>query len=173
MDWFDSAHALLSEWKSRDAARKTAAEGFAKRFTPRARRALDLAFKEAERLNHNFIGTEHVLVGLVGLRDEGVAVKVLKDLGLDLEAARREVEKRVGIGPEQIKVGFLPFTPRMKKVLQEAKKQAKALNHTYVGTEHLLLGLLSESEGVAAQVFKHFNIAAEQMGKELLKEIAQ
>ncbi|HXT38697.1 MAG TPA: Clp protease N-terminal domain-containing protein [Candidatus Angelobacter sp.] len=172
MDWFDSAQEILTKWKTRDAARKAAAEEFAKKFTPRARRALNLAFKEAERLNHNFIGTEHVLVGLVGLKDEGVAVKVLKDLGLNLEAARREVEKRFGIGPEQLKLGFLPFTPRMKKVLQEARKQAKALDHTYVGTEHLLLGLLSESEGVAAQIFKHFNIDSEQMGKELLKEIA-
>ena len=166
MNWFDSAQELLSKWKSKDAATKE----FAKTFTPCARRVLDLAFKEAERLNHNFIGTEHVLVGLVGL-GQGASVNGLKNLGLNLETVNREVANRVGVGPPQIKLGFLPFTPRMKKVLKAAKLDAKALNHPLVGTEHLLLGLLSESEGVAAKVFKHFSVDAVLMRKKILKEI--
>ena len=170
MNWFDSAQELLSNWKAKDAVAKAVADKFAKTFTPQARRVLDLAFKEAEQLNNNFIGTEHVLIGLVS-SGQSVVVKVLQNLGLNPEAVRKEVENRVSVGPAQTKFGSLPFTPRMKKVLKAARQQAQLLNHTFVGAEHLLLGLFTESEGVAAQVFKHFNLNTEQMRKEILKEL--
>src|SRR5258708_32616787 len=109
-------------------------------FTPRAQQVLALARKEADRFNHNFVGTEHLLLGLIKL-GQGVAVNVLQKLGLDLETVRMEVEKQVGTGPDQKMIGNIPYTPRLKKVLALAAKEAKALNHTYVGTEHILLGL--------------------------------
>ena len=122
-------------------------------FTPRAQQVLALARKEADRFNHNFVGTEHLLLGLIKL-GQGVAVNVLKNLGLDLETVRLEVEKQVGTGPDQKMIGNIPYTPRVKKVLSLASKEAKNLNHTYVGTEHILLGLLREGDGVAAKVLK-------------------
>src|ERR687887_237043 len=112
-------------------------------FTPRAQQVLALARKEADRFNHNYVGTEHLLLGLIKL-GQGVAVNVLQKMGLDLETVRMEVEKQVGTGPDQKVVGNVPYTPRVKKVLALAAKEAKALNHTYVGTEHILLGLLRE-----------------------------
>jgi ATP-dependent Clp protease ATP-binding subunit ClpC len=166
MNWFESAREHLSKWKLQQAA----ASEFTKTFTPRAVRVLALARQEAERLNHNFVGTEHLLLGLIGL-GMGVAVNVLKNLGLNFESVRQEVEKRVGIGPDQKDWGNIPYTPRAKRVLEVAHKQAETLNHTYVGTEHLLLGLLSESEGVAAQVFQRFKIDMEHVRKEILKEL--
>ncbi len=122
-------------------------------FTPRAQQVLQLARKEADRFNHNYVGTEHLLLGLIKL-GQGVAVNVLQKMGLDLETVRMEVEKQVGSGPETKIVGNIPYTPRVKKVLALAGKEAKALNHSYVGTEHILLGLLREGEGVAARVLK-------------------
>ena len=122
-------------------------------FTPRAQQVLALARKEADRFNHNYVGTEHLLLGLIKL-GQGVAVNVLQKMGLDLETVRMEVEKQVGSGPETKMVGNVPYTPRVKKVLALAGKEAKALNHSYVGTEHILLGLLREGEGVAARVLK-------------------
>src|SRR5712691_5007384 len=119
-------------------------------FTPRAQQVLALAHKEADRFHHNFVGTEHLLLGLIRL-GQGVAVTVLQKLGLDLENVRAEVEKQVGAGPDQQIIGNIPYTPRVKKVLALAAKEAKALNHTYVGTEHILLGLLREGDGVAAR----------------------
>jgi len=119
-------------------------------FTPRAQQVLALARKEADRFNHNFVGTEHLLLGLIKL-GQGVAVNVLQKLGLDLETVRMEVEKQVGTGPDQKMIGNIPYTPRVKKVLSLAAKEAKTLNHTYVGTEHILLGLLREGDGVAAR----------------------
>src|SRR2546425_1022147 len=110
-------------------------------FTPRAQQVLALARKEAARFNHNFVGTEHVLLGLISL-GQGTAVTVLGKMGLDLEKVRMEVEKQVGTGPDQKMAGYIPYTPRVKKVLALAAKEARALNHTYVGTEHILLGLL-------------------------------
>ena len=110
-------------------------------FTPRAQQALSLARKEAERFNHNYVGTEHLLLGLIKL-GQGVAVNVIQKMGLDLETVRLEVEKQVGTGPEVKQAGSIPFTPRVKKVLALAGKEARALNHSYVGTEHILLGLL-------------------------------
>jgi len=118
-------------------------------FTPRAQQVLALARKEADRFNHNYVGTEHLLLGLIKL-GQGVAVNVLQKMGLDLETVRSEVEKQVGSGPETKMVGNIPYTPRVKKVLALAGKEAKSLNHSYVGTEHILLGLLREGEGVAA-----------------------
>jgi ATP-dependent Clp protease ATP-binding subunit ClpC len=138
--------------------------------TPRAQQVLALARKEADRFNHNFVGTEHLLLGLIKL-GQGVAVNVLQKMGLDLETVRLEVEKQVGTGPDQKVMGNIPYTPRVKKVLALAAKEAKALNHTYVGTEHLLLGLLREGDGVAARVLKNLDVDIEETRKEILKEL--
>src|SRR3982075_486060 len=139
-------------------------------FTPRAQQVLALARKEADRFNHNFVGTEHLLLGLIKL-GQGVAVNVLQKMGLDLETVRMEVEKQVGSGPETKMVGNVPYTPRVKKVLALAGKEAKALNHSYVGTEHILLGLLREGEGVAARVLKNLEVDIERTRNEILKEL--
>src|SRR6476619_1929380 len=139
-------------------------------FTPRAQQVLALARKEADRFNHNYVGTEHLLLGLIKL-GQGVAVNVLQKMGLDLETVRMEVEKQVGSGPETKMVGNIPYTPRVKKVLALAGKEAKALNHSYVGTEHILLGLLREGEGVAARVLKSLEIDIERTRNEILKEL--
>src|ERR1700690_1610224 len=139
-------------------------------FTPRAQQVLALARKEADRFNHNFVGTEHLLLGLIKL-GQGVAVNVLQKLGLDLETVRMEVEKQVGTGPDQKMIGNIPYTPRVKKVLALAAKEARALNHTYVGTEHILLGLLREGDGVAARVLKNLDVDIEQTRQEILKEL--
>jgi ATP-dependent Clp protease ATP-binding subunit ClpC len=139
-------------------------------FTPRAQQVLALARKEADRFNHNFIGTEHLLLGLIKL-GQGVAVSVLQKMGLDLETVRMEVEKQVGTGPDQKMIGNIPYTPRVKKVLALAAKEARALNHTYVGTEHILLGLLREGDGVAARVLKNLDVDIEQTRQEILKEL--
>src|SRR5512135_2594688 len=139
-------------------------------FTPRAQQVLALARKEADRFNHNFVGTEHLLLGLIKL-GQGVAVNVLQKLGLDLEIVRAEVEKQVGTGPDQKMIGNIPYTPRVKKVLALAAKEAKALNHTYVGTEHILLGLLREGDRVAARVLKNLDVDIEQTRQEILKEL--
>ena len=139
-------------------------------FTPRAQQVLALARKEADRFNHNYVGTEHLLLGLVKL-GQGVAVNVLRKMGLDLETVRMEVEKAVGTGTDTKTVGTLPYTPRVKKVLALAGKEAKSLNHSYVGTEHILLGLLREGEGVAARVLKNLNIDLERTRNEILREL--
>jgi len=139
-------------------------------FTPRAQQVLALARKEADRLNHNFLGTEHLLLGLIKL-GQGVAVNVLQKMGLELETVRMEVEKQVGTGPDQKMIGNIPYTPRVKKVIALAQKEAKNLNHTYVGTEHLLLGLLREGDGVAAKVLRALDVDIEQARQEILKEL--
>jgi ATP-dependent Clp protease ATP-binding subunit ClpC len=139
-------------------------------FTPRAQQVLALARKEADRFNHNYVGTEHLLLGLIKL-GQGVAVNVLQKMGLDLETVRMEVEKQVGSGPETKMVGNIPYTPRVKKVLALAGKEAKALNHSYVGTEHILLGLLKEGEGVAARVLKSLEVDIDRTRTEILKEL--
>ena len=123
------------------------------RFTQRAQKAILLAQQEAKRLNHDYLGTEHILLGLVAL-GEGVAAQVLQDLGIDLKKVRREVEKMVGTGDNILLVGEVPFTPRAKKVLELAVQEARDMGHNYVGTEHLLLGLIREGEGVAAKVLE-------------------
>ena len=140
-------------------------------FTPRAQQVIRvLAQKEAERFNHPYIGTEHLLLGLIVL-GEGVAVNVLERMGVDLEALRLEVEKAVGQGPETKTAGALPMTPRAKKVLGLSASEAKALNHSYIGTEHILLGLLREEEGVAARVLKNLNVDMDHTRTEVLKEL--
>ena len=139
-------------------------------FTPRAQQALAFARQEADRFNHNFVGTEHLLLGLIKL-GQGVAVNVLRKLGLDLETVRMAVEKAVGTGPDQKMIGNIPYTPRVKKVLALAAKEAKNLNHTYVGTEHILLGLLREGDGVAARVLKGLDVDIEQTRQVILKEL--
>ena len=138
-------------------------------FTPRAQQALVLARKEADRFNHNFVGTEHVLLGLI--RVEGVAVNVLQKFGLNLETVRIEVEKLIGTGPDQKMIGNIPYTPRVKKVLSLAANEAKGLNHTYVGTEHILLGLLREGDGVAARVLKNLGVDVERARVEVLRQL--
>ena len=131
-------------------------------FTPRAQQVLALARKEADRFHHSFVGTEHLLLGLINL-GQGVAVNVLQKMGLDLETVRLEVEKQVGTGPDQKQVGNIPYTPRVKKVLNLASKEAKQLQHTYVGTEHILLGLLREGDGVAAGVLENLGANLEDV----------
>ncbi len=137
------------------------------RFTDRARKVMALANQEAQRFNHEYIGTEHVLLGLVK-EGSGVGANVLKNLGLDLKKIRMEVEKLVKSGPDMVTMGKLPQTPRAKKVIEYAIEEARALNHNYVGTEHLLLGLLRESEGVAAQILMNLGLKLEDVREEVL-----
>ncbi len=139
-------------------------------FTPRAQQVLALARKEADRFNHNYVGTEHLLLGLIKL-GQGVAVNVLQKMGLDLETVRMEVEKQIGTGPETKIIGNIPYTPRVKKVLALAQKEARQLNHNYVGTEHILLGLLREGEGAAARILKSLDVDIERCRNEILKEL--
>jgi len=139
------------------------------RFTDRARKVMQLANQEAQRFNHEYIGTEHVLLGLVK-EGSGVAANVLKNLDIDLRKIRLEVEKIVQHGPggEQVVMGRLPHTPRAKKVIEYSVEEARNLNHNYVGTEHLLLGLLREQEGVAAQVLMNLGLKLEDVREEVL-----
>jgi len=140
-------------------------------FTPRAQQVLALARKEADRFSQSYVGTEHLLLGLIKL-GQGVAVNVLQRMGLDLDNVRQEVEKEVRTSGEQTKASGSPaYTPRVKKVLALAAKEAKALNHTYVGTEHILLGLLREGDGVAAKVLKTLDVDIEACRQEILKEL--
>src|SRR5437016_5899715 len=139
-------------------------------FTPRAQQVLALARKEADRFNHNYVGTEHLLLGLIKL-GQCVAVNVLHKMGLDLERVRMEVEEYGGSNPATNMAGNIPSTPRVKKVLALAGKEAKALNHPYVGTEHILLGLLREGEGVAARVLKSLEVDPARTRNEILKEL--
>src|SRR5438132_1733900 len=122
------------------------------RFTDRARRVVVLAQEEARMLNHNYIGTEHILLGLIH-EGEGVAAKALESLGISLEAVRSQVEEIIGQG-QAAPTGHIPFTPRAKKVLELSLREALQLGHNYIGTEHILLGLIREGEGVAAQVLQ-------------------
>src|SRR6202451_2961254 len=139
-------------------------------FTPLAQQVLALARKEADRLNHNFVGTEHLLLGMIRL-GQGAAVNVLQKMGVVLKTVRMEIEKQVGTGPDQKLIGNIPYTPRVKKALALAAKEDNALNHTYVGTEHILLGLLREGDGVAARVLKNLDVDIEQTRQEILKEL--
>lgn len=137
------------------------------RFTDRARTVMQLANQEAQRFNHEYIGTEHVLLGLVK-EGSGVAATVLKQLDVDLRKIRLEVEKIVQSGPDMVTMGTLPQTPRAKKVIEYAMEESRNLNHNYVGTEHLLLGLLREMEGVAAQVLMNLGLKLEDVREEVL-----
>ena len=130
------------------------------RFTDRARRVVVLAQEEARLLNHNYIGTEHILLGLLN-EGEGIAAKALESLGINLSAVREQVVEIIGQG-QQAPTGHIPFTPRAKKVLELSLREALQLGHNYIGTEHILLGLIREGEGVAAQVLQ-------KLGAELQK----
>jgi hypothetical protein len=139
-------------------------------FTPRAQQVLAFARLEADRLNHNFVGTEHLLLGMIVL-GQGTAVAVLGRMGLDLETVRTEVKNMVGTGPDQEHSGSVSYTPRVKKVLALASKEARALNHTYVGTEHILLGLLAEGDGVAGHVLKNLGVDIVTTRQQILEEL--
>jgi len=140
------------------------------KFTNRAKQVIKLAKKEAQRLNHNYLGTEHVLLGLLKL-GQGIAVNVLRNLNLDYDSIRAEVERIVGFGPEIQVYGDPALTGKVKKVFEFANEEAANLNHNYVGTEHLLLALLRQTDGVAAQVLENLNINLKEIRKEVLKEL--
>jgi ATP-dependent Clp protease ATP-binding subunit ClpC len=159
MNWFEWAGEHLKKWKTASTT-----------FTPQAQYVFRFAREEAERRNHNFVGTEHLLLGLITLKP-CVAGSILQKQGLNLEAIRLEVETLSPSSPPQKIFGNIPYTPRVKKVLALAQREAKSLNHTYVGTEHILLGLLVEGDGLAARVLKKFSVNIEQMRKEILNEL--
>ncbi len=140
------------------------------KFTNRAKQVIKLAKKEAQRMNHNYLGTEHILLGLLKL-GQGVAVNVLRGLNIDFETVRSEVEKLVGFGPEIQVYGDPALTSKVKKVFEYANEEAANLNHNYVGTEHLLLGLLRQTDGVAAQVLENLSVNLKEVRKEVLKEL--
>lgn len=140
------------------------------KFTNRAKQVIKLAKKEAQRLNHNYLGTEHILLGLMKL-GQGIAVNVLRNLNLDYDAIRTEVERLVGFGPEIQVYGDPALTGKVKKVFEFANEEASSLNHNYVGTEHLLLALLRQTDGVAAQVLENLNANLKDVRKEVLKEL--
>jgi ATP-dependent Clp protease ATP-binding subunit ClpA len=140
-------------------------------YTPRAQQALTLARLEARRLNHEFIGTEHLLLGLIKL-DQGTAFIVLKKMGLELETVRMEIERQVGQGStDQGLSGTVPYTPRAKRVLQLAENEARALGQQHVGTGHILLALLSEGDGMAARVLLKLDITAEEARQQVQREL--
>jgi hypothetical protein len=137
------------------------------RFTDRARKVMRLADEEARRLRHEYLGTEHILLGLLK-EGTGVAINVLKNLDVDLQIIRSDVENIIHVGPERSTVGKLPLTPRAKRIPQLAMEEARRLGHNYVGTEHLLLGIVREPEGVAAQVLRIRNLELWQIRQEVL-----
>lgn len=166
MNWFQRAKECLSRWKAMP-------EGIVDEpnFTPRSRHVFDLARKEAERLNHNFVGTEHVLLGLIGL-GSGVAANVLIKQGFTLEAVRAAVERSIGKGKEPLLTKPIPFTPRVKRLIKRAESEAKRFRHTYLGTEHLCLSLLAEKDGLSAQLIKDLGFDTDIAREEIEKEMA-
>jgi len=140
------------------------------KFTNRAKQVIKLAKKEAQRMNHNYLGTEHVLLGLLKL-GQGIAVNVLRSFSLDYEIVKTEIERMVGFGPEIQVYGDPALTGKVKKVFEFANEEAASLNHNYVGTEHLLLALLRQTDGVAAQVLENLNVSLKDIRKEVLKEL--
>jgi ATP-dependent Clp protease ATP-binding subunit ClpC len=142
------------------------------RFTDRARKAMQLANQEAQRFNHEYIGTEHILLGLVK-EGSGVPARVFKSLGIDLRRIRLEVDKIVQAKPDTLRAGKLPQTPQAMKVVANSVEEARNLNHNYVGTEHLLLGLLGEEEGVGAQVLINLGLTLPVIKDETKKVIAE
>jgi ATP-dependent Clp protease ATP-binding subunit ClpC len=142
------------------------------RFTDRARKIMQFANSEAVRFNHEYIGTEHVLLGLVR-EGSGVAANVLKNLDIDLHKLRREVEKIVQAGPDMVTIGKKPHTPRVKRVIELAIAEARRMGHNYVGSEHLLLGLIGEEEGVAAQVLMNMGLSLSGLRQEVLALLGQ
>lgn len=140
------------------------------KFTNRAKQVIKLAKKEAQRLNHNYLGTEHILLGLLKL-GQGVAVNVLRNLGVDFDTAKQEIERLIGYGPEIQVYGDPALTGRVKKSFESAGEEANILEHNYIGTEHLLLGILNQTDGVALQVLENLNINPKEVRKEILKEL--
>src|SRR5437867_7530388 len=137
------------------------------RFTERARQVVVLAQDEARELKHNYIGTEHLLLGLLRGK-EGIAARVLNSLQITLDEVRAQVARIVGPGDEPIRSGQIPFTPRAKKVLELALREALSLGHPYLGTEHLLLGLVRENQGVAARILLDFDADAEKVRRQVM-----
>ena len=137
------------------------------RFDNRARKVMALARKEAQRFNHHFIGIEHIFLGLLQ-EGSGVAANVLKILGVEIDKIRREIEKNVQAGPPQVTPGQLPFTPRAKKALELSMEEANELHHNYISTGHILLGLIRENDGVAAQMRLDLNLKLEDVRGEVL-----
>lgn len=166
MNWFDSTKEILAKWKTQELSGRN---NFQK-FTPRAQQVLNLARKEAERLKNNFVGTEHILIGLITL-GQGVAANVLIKQGFTLEAVREQIERDCDKNPEQIMFNRIPYTPRAKRVIEQAEKEAKTFQHTYVGTEHLFLGLLKENDGPASLILKNLGMDIEQTQKEIQIEL--
>ena len=138
------------------------------RFTERARKVIILAKEEARRFNHDYIGTEHILLGLIR-EGEGVAATVLQKIGVSLENIRLEIEKLVQPGPTTQIIGDIPFTPRAKKALELAAEEARALGHNYIGTEHILLGLIREGEGIASQVLLNLGMDLNTVRNEVME----
>jgi ATP-dependent Clp protease ATP-binding subunit ClpC len=137
------------------------------KFTERARKVLSLAQEEAQRLHHNYIGTEHLLLGLVR-EGEGVAAKVLTSLGVDLEKVRKAIEDIIGRG-DRIVLGEIGLTPRAKKVIELAVDEARLLNHHYIGTEHILLGLIREGNGIGAGVLESFELRLQEVRAKIIQ----
>jgi ATP-dependent Clp protease ATP-binding subunit ClpC len=142
------------------------------RFTDRARKVMQLANQEAQRLNHEYIGTEHILLGLVK-EGSGVAANVLKNLNINLHKIRSEIESITQSGPEMAWKGRRPQTPRAKKVIEYAIEEARNLNHNYVGTEHLLLGLLRDEETAACQVLMYLGLTLANVRKQTLNLLGE
>jgi ATP-dependent Clp protease ATP-binding subunit ClpC len=141
------------------------------RFTERAREVVVLAQDEARALRHNYIGTEHILLGLLR-EEEGLAARVLESLAITVEEVRAQVARIIGPGDEPIVSGQIPFTPRAKKVLELSLREALSLKHNYIGTEHILLGLVRENEGVAARILLDFDADAEKIRNEIMRVLA-
>jgi excisionase family DNA binding protein len=140
-------------------------------FTERARKVMTLSTEEARRLQHNYIGTEHLLLGLV-CEGQGVAAQVLNNLGIELEIVRKQVESIIGRG-DHIVTGEIGLTPRARRVIELAVDEARRLDHHYIGTEHLLLGLVREGKGIAAQVLESLGLKLEQVRSETMRVLSQ
>jgi Clp amino terminal domain, pathogenicity island component len=166
VNWFKSFWESLNKPMSRDEGNIEKVNNF----SPQSQQLLGLARQEAQRFNHNFVGTEHLLLGMIRL-GQGTAVSVLEKLGLNLERVRTEVEMQVGTGPEEECRGSILYTPRVKKVLALAAKEANALKSKYIGTEHILLGLLIEGDGVAARVLDHFDVNVAKTRQQISLEL--
>src|ERR1041385_6334492 len=138
------------------------------RFTDRAKKVMNLARQEAQRFNHEYLGTEHILLGLVQ-EGSGVAANVLRNMNIDLAKIRTEVEKLVKTGPPMVTMAQLPFTPRATQGPQLSMEEAGNLGHNYIGTEHLLLGLIKENEGIAAKVLTNLGVKLEEVREEVLE----
>jgi ATP-dependent Clp protease ATP-binding subunit ClpC len=141
------------------------------RFTERARQVVVLAQEEARALKHNYIGTEHILLGLIR-EEEGLAARVLESFDITVEEVREQVKRLVGQGDEEIVTGQIPFTPRAKKVLELALREALSLGHNYIGTEHVLLGVVRENQGVAARILLDFDADAEKIRNEIIRMLS-